>query len=124
MHLGLCLAAEGVAGAPGGGGALFSPPAGVRRAMTRSTKFALRIAFSLALIGVVLWKIPVGEFLSHLSGVDLVPMFASYLLIPIMGYIDANRTKMMTDLQDMTLSVSAIVRISFITSFYSLFLPG
>jgi uncharacterized membrane protein YbhN (UPF0104 family) len=92
--------------------------------MPRSAKFALRIAFSLALIGVVLWKIPVGEFLSHLSGVDLVPMFASYLLIPIMGYIDANRTKMMTDLQDMTLSVSAIVRISFITSFYSLFLPG
>src|SRR3569833_798143 len=51
-------------------------------------------------------------------------MFASYLLIPIMGYIDANRTKMMTDLQDMTLSVAAIVRINFITSFYSLFLPG
>lgn len=92
--------------------------------MSRSTKLALRIAFSLALIGVVLWKIPVGEFLSHLGGVDLVPMFASYLLIPIMGYIDANRTKMMTDLQGMTLHVNEIVRISFITSFYSLFLPG
>jgi glycosyltransferase 2 family protein len=92
--------------------------------MSRTTKLALRIAFSLALLGVVLWKIPVDAFLSHLSGVDLVPMFASYLLIPIMGYIDANRTKMMTDLQDMTLSVSAIVRINFITSFYSLFLPG
>src|SRR5262245_21689885 len=92
--------------------------------MSRSTKLALRIAFSIALLGVVLWKIPVGEFLSHLGGVELVPMFASYLLIPIMGYIDANRTKMMTDLQDMTLSVAAIVRINFITSFYSLFLPG
>jgi uncharacterized membrane protein YbhN (UPF0104 family) len=73
---------------------------------------------------VVLWKIPVDAFLSHLGGVELVPMFASYLLIPLMGYIDANRTKMMTDLQDMTLSVAAICRISFITSFYSLFLPG
>jgi len=41
-----------------------------------------------------------------------------------MGYIDANRTKMMTDLQEMTLSVAAICRINFITSFYSLFLPG
>jgi uncharacterized membrane protein YbhN (UPF0104 family) len=92
--------------------------------MSRPTKLALRIAFSLTLLGAVLWKIPVGEFISHLSGVDLVPMFASYLLIPIMGYIDANRTKMMTDLQDMTLSVAAIVRIGFITSFYSLFLPG
>ncbi len=51
-------------------------------------------------------------------------MFASYLLIPVMGYIDANRTKMMTDLQEMTLSVAAICRINFITSFYSLFLPG
>ncbi|MEJ0038826.1 MAG: lysylphosphatidylglycerol synthase transmembrane domain-containing protein [Gammaproteobacteria bacterium] len=87
-------------------------------------KLALRIAFSLALLGVVLWKIPVDAFLSHLSGVDLVPMLASYLLIPVMGYIDANRTKMMTDLQDMTLSVAAICRINFITSFYSLFLPG
>lgn len=92
--------------------------------MSRATKLILRIVFSLALIGVVLWKIPVGEFLSHLSGVDLLPMFASYLLVPIMGYIDANRTKMMTDLQDMTLSVAAICRINFITSFYSLFLPG
>jgi uncharacterized membrane protein YbhN (UPF0104 family) len=92
--------------------------------MSRSTKLALRIVFSLALIGVVLWKIPVGEFLSHLGGVDLLPMFASYLLVPLMGYIDANRTKMMTDLQDMTLSVAAICRINFITSFYSLFLPG
>jgi len=72
----------------------------------------------------VLWKIPLDAFLSHLGEVDLVPMFASYLLIPIMGYIDANRTKMMTDLQDMTLSVAAICRINFITSFYSLFLPG
>jgi uncharacterized membrane protein YbhN (UPF0104 family) len=72
----------------------------------------------------VLWKIPLDAFLSHLSDVHLVPMFASYLLIPIMGYIDANRTKMMTDLQDMTLSVAAICRINFITSFYSLFLPG
>jgi len=92
--------------------------------MSRATKLSLRIVFSLALLGVVLWKIPLGEFLSHLGGVDLLPMFASYLLIPIMGYIDANRTKMMTDLQDMTLSVAHIVRINFITSFYSLFLPG
>jgi uncharacterized membrane protein YbhN (UPF0104 family) len=92
--------------------------------MSRSTKLALRIVFSLALLGVGLWKIPVDAFLSHLGGVGLLPMFASYLLIPIMGYIDANRTKMMTDLLDMTLSVAAIVRINFITSFYSLFLPG
>jgi uncharacterized protein (TIRG00374 family) len=92
--------------------------------MSRSAKLALRIGFSVALLAIVLWKIPVDAFLSHLSGVDLVPMFASYLLIPIMGYIDANRTKMMTDLQGMTLNVNAIVRISFITSFYSLFLPG
>ena len=92
--------------------------------MSRSTKLVLRIVFSLALLGVVLWKIPVDAFISHLSGVELLPMFASYLLVPIMGYIDANRTKMMTDLQDMTLSVAAICRISFITSFYSLFLPG
>jgi uncharacterized membrane protein YbhN (UPF0104 family) len=92
--------------------------------MSRTTKLILRIAISLGLLGVVLWKIPVAEFISHLSGVELLPMFASYLLVPIMGYIDANRTKMMTDLQDMTLSVAAICRISFITSFYSLFLPG
>ena len=92
--------------------------------MPRSLKLALRIVLSLALLGVVLWKIPLDAFLAHLSDVDLLPMFASYLLIPIMGYIDANRTKMMTDLQDMTLSVAAICRINFITSFYSLFLPG
>jgi glycosyltransferase 2 family protein len=87
-------------------------------------KLALRVGISLALLAVVLWKIPLDAFLSHLGDVDLVPMFASYLLIPVMGYIDANRTKMMTDLQEMTLSVAAICRINFITSFYSLFLPG
>ena len=92
--------------------------------MPRSLKLTLRVLVSLALLGVVLWKIPLDAFLAHLSEVDWVPMFASYLLIPIMGYIDANRTKMMTDLQDMTLSVAAICRINFITSFYSLFLPG
>jgi hypothetical protein len=92
--------------------------------VSRTWKLVLRIAVSVALLAVVLWKIPFDAFLSHLSDVDLLPMFASYLLIPIMGYIDANRTKMMTDLQDMTLSVAAICRINFITSFYSLFLPG
>jgi uncharacterized protein (TIRG00374 family) len=92
--------------------------------VSRTWKLALRIAVSVALLAVVLWKIPFDAFLSHLSDVDLLPMFASYLLIPIMGYIDANRTKMMTDLHDMTLSVAAICRINFITSFYSLFLPG
>jgi uncharacterized membrane protein YbhN (UPF0104 family) len=90
----------------------------------RSLKLALRVAFSIALLAAVLWKIPLETFLGHLRDVDLVAMFASYLLIPIMGYIDANRTKVMTDLQDMTLSVAAICRINFITSFYSLFLPG
>lgn len=92
--------------------------------MPNALKLALRVGFSLALLAVVLWKIPLDAFLSHLGDVDLVPMFASYLLIPVMGYIDANRTKMMTDLQEMTLSVAAICRINFITSFYSLFLPG
>ncbi len=92
--------------------------------MPNSLKLALRIGFSIALLAVVLWKIPLDAFLSHLGEVDLLPMFASYLLIPLMGYIDANRTKMMTDLQEMTLSVAAICRINFITSFYSLFLPG
>ena len=92
--------------------------------MSRTWKLILRIAVSLALFAMVLWKIPLDAFLSHLRDVDMVPMLASYLLIPIMGYIDANRTKMMTDLQDMTLSVAAICRINFITSFYSLFLPG
>jgi hypothetical protein len=51
-------------------------------------------------------------------------MILSYVLIPVAGYIDANRTKMMTDLQGMTLTVGAICRISFVTSFYALFLPG
>jgi uncharacterized membrane protein YbhN (UPF0104 family) len=92
--------------------------------VSRTWKLVLRVAVSVALLAAVLWKIPLDAFLSHLSDVDLLPMFASYLLIPIMGYIDANRTKMMTDLQGMTLGVAAICRISFITSFYSLFLPG
>jgi hypothetical protein len=51
-------------------------------------------------------------------------MIASYFLIPVMGYIDANRTKMLADIQGMTLGINQIVRIGFITSFYSLFLPG
>ena len=102
----------------------LTPPARADSTVSRTTKLVLRIALSLALIGVVLWKIPLDAFISHLGGVELLPMFASYLLIPIMGYIDANRTKMMTDLQDMTLSVAAICRINFITSFYSLLLPG
>jgi hypothetical protein len=104
--------------------AASSPLFRAESAVSRSTKLVLRIAFSLALLGVVLWKIPVDAFLSHLGGVQLLPMFAAYVLVPVMGYIDANRTKMMTDLQDMTLSVPAICRINFITSFYSLLLPG
>ena len=92
--------------------------------MPRSLNFLFRVAVSALLLYLVARKVPIEAFLHSLTQVSLVPMFASYLLIPIMGYIDANRTKVMTDLQGMTLSVNQIVRISFITSFYSLFLPG
>jgi glycosyltransferase 2 family protein len=92
--------------------------------MRRLFSFAVRLLISVGLLYLVARKIPVNTFLQSLREVNLPLMIASYFLIPIMGYIDANRTKMMADLQGITLSINQIVRIGFITSFYSLFLPG
>jgi glycosyltransferase 2 family protein len=92
--------------------------------MPRLFGFALRIAISAGLLYLVARKIPVTSVAQSLRQVNLPLMLASYLLIPVMGYINANRTKMMADIQGLTLSINQIVRIDFITSFYSLFLPG
>ena len=92
--------------------------------MRRSLELSARILVSAGLLALIATKIPLEAFRKSLAEVDLLPMLVSYLFIPLMGYIDANRTKVMTDLQGLTLSVGAICRIGFITSFYSLFLPG
>lgn len=92
--------------------------------MRRGLSFGLRILISAALLYLVARKIPFDTFVSSLRRVNVPLMLVSYLLIPVMGYIDANRTKMMADIQGLTLSINQIVRIGFITSFYSLFLPG
>src|SRR5665213_4392939 len=92
--------------------------------MRRFFSYFARVLISAALLYLVARKIPLQTFLHSLRQVNLPLMLASYLLIPVMGYIDANRTKMMADIQGLTLSINQIVRIGFITSFYSLFLPG
>ena len=92
--------------------------------MRRFLSYFVRVLISAGLLYLVARKIPLHSFLHSLRQVNLPLMLLTYLLIPVMGYIDANRTKMMADIQGMTLSVNQIVRISFITSFYSLFLPG
>jgi glycosyltransferase 2 family protein len=92
--------------------------------MRRLFSVLARVLISAGLLYLVARKIPLQTFLQNLSQVNLPLMLISYLLIPVMGYIDANRTKTMADIQGMTLSVNQIVRIGFITSFYSLFLPG
>ena len=92
--------------------------------MRRFLSYLARVLISAALLYLVARKIPLHSFLHSLSQVNLPLMVVSYFLIPVMGYIDANRTKMMSDLQGLTLSINQIVRIGFVTSFYSLFLPG
>jgi glycosyltransferase 2 family protein len=92
--------------------------------MRRFLSYAARVLVSAGLLYLVARKIPLDTFLQSMREVNLPLMIVSYFLIPIMGYIDANRTKMMSDLQGITLSINQIVRINFITSFYSLFLPG
>jgi uncharacterized protein (TIRG00374 family) len=92
--------------------------------MRRTLSFVLRLLISAGLLYLVARKIPLAHFVDSLRRVNVPLMLVSYFLIPVMGYIDANRTKMMADIQGMTLSINQIVRIGFITSFYSLFLPG
>jgi uncharacterized protein (TIRG00374 family) len=92
--------------------------------MRRFLGYFVRVLISAGLLYLVARKIPLQTFLQSLRQVNLPLMLVTYLIIPITGYIDANRTKMMADIQGMTLSINQIVRISFITSFYSLFLPG
>jgi uncharacterized membrane protein YbhN (UPF0104 family) len=92
--------------------------------MKRFFSYFARVLISAGLLYLVARKIPLHSFLHSLGQVNLPLMLASYFLIPVMGYIDANRTKMMADIQGLTLSINQIVRIGFITSFYSLFLPG
>ncbi|MEN8129397.1 MAG: lysylphosphatidylglycerol synthase transmembrane domain-containing protein [Pseudomonadota bacterium] len=91
---------------------------------SRHLGLGLKLIISAALLLMILSYIPLDELASRLRGLHIRPLLAALSLIPSMVYVAATQTKILSDRQGMTLSVWQIFRISFITNFYSLLLPG
>lgn len=90
----------------------------------RICRLTLRLALSALLLWLVARVVPIDALLTSLSQVNPWLLLASNLSVPVIVYIDANRTRVLTSIQGMTHTVGELCRISFISSFYALILPG
>lgn len=87
-------------------------------------RIAPRLTISLVLLCWIALIVPVHPLLASFGRVRPWLLLASYLTIPLIVYIDANRTRVLTAVQGMTHTVGTLWRISLVSSFYSMLLPG
>lgn len=87
-------------------------------------RFLLKLGVSLGLLYFILSTVPLTNILGTLWDLDPWLALGAFALTPLMFYLAATQTRVLADNQGMSLSVGQIFRISFISSFYGLFLPG
>lgn len=90
----------------------------------KSLRTVLRLVISAGLLYYILSKIPVDQLTSILRGIDPWPFLASLALTPVMTWLTATQTRILTDQQGLTLSTGQIFTVTFSTAFYGLLLPG
>ncbi|MDH3670786.1 MAG: flippase-like domain-containing protein [Gammaproteobacteria bacterium] len=92
--------------------------------MSGSARFLVKLGVSLGLLYFILSVVPLSDILGNLRDTRPWPALAGLALMPVMFYLLATQTRVLATQQGMSLSVGQIFRISFITNFYGLFLPG
>lgn len=81
-------------------------------------------ALSLALLGLVLWYVPLEEIAKELGHGKPWWVISGFGLFFVMRTASAYRMRVITRHQEMSLSTFEIFKIGLVTSFFGLFLPG
>ena len=92
--------------------------------MPKRIRLILRLAISGGLLAFIFSSVPVSQLTPVLQGVRPWPFLAALALVPLMVYLAATQTKVLTDLQGLTLTVGQIFQVTFATAFYGILLPG
>ncbi|MGH8129483.1 MAG: lysylphosphatidylglycerol synthase transmembrane domain-containing protein [Steroidobacteraceae bacterium] len=92
--------------------------------MQKSLRSLLRLLVSAALLGFILPGIPFDQLASILRETDPWPILAALALTPCMIWLTATQTRVLTDLQGLTLTTGQIFAVTFATAFHGLMLPG
>jgi uncharacterized protein (TIRG00374 family) len=91
-----------------------------RRRLQTSLKWLL----SGSLLALVLWRVPLDEIANNLVRAQPGGLVGGFALFVVMRVPAAYRMHLITQLQRMSLSTFEIFKISLVTSFFGLFLPG
>ena len=92
--------------------------------MKKITLWLIKLAVSTGILYCLFLKIPFANVIHALVNTKIVFLFPALLLQIGMIYIRAFQIKIFVLQQKMNFTVSELVKINFITFFYSLFLPG
>ncbi|MCG7848844.1 MAG: flippase-like domain-containing protein [ANME-2 cluster archaeon] len=84
----------------------------------------LKLFISIAILFYIFRIIPVNEVLNSIASANFIYILIALPLVPFIVFLNASKMKILIDKQRMSLSVRHIFDITFITHFYSLFLPG
>lgn len=85
--------------------------------------WAVRCAISFGIILYLFRLIPMGKVMETLGSAQIGLVAAAIVLTQFMTYVSAAKSKVLTDEQNMSLTVWKIFEINYITQFYALFLP-
>ncbi|HEX2526051.1 MAG TPA: lysylphosphatidylglycerol synthase transmembrane domain-containing protein [Geminicoccus sp.] len=92
--------------------------------MGRGLKAFLGIAFSLVLLGLLIWWQPMDEYLAVWQQATLWPIAVVFLLTIPMVMLRARQTQSLARLQGMQVGFGPLVGLQLATTFYGLFVPG
>jgi len=90
----------------------------------KQLRFALKLLISAGLLAYVLSDIPLEQLGSILRYTNPWLFLASLVLAPCMIYLTATQTRVLTELQGLSLTTVQIFAVTFATAFYGLLLPG
>ena len=92
--------------------------------MKKLFSWILKLSISSGILYYIFTIIPISEVVTSIASAKVSYIIIALLIVVVTHYIVACRMKVLTDKQGMSLSIRHIFEISFMTSFYGLFLPG
>ncbi|MFC1882555.1 lysylphosphatidylglycerol synthase transmembrane domain-containing protein [Thermodesulfobacteriota bacterium] len=92
--------------------------------LKNSGLLALKFGITITILYYIFTKIPIAEVARSISLARPLYIVGALAIAILATYISACRLKILTDRQGMSLTISRITEINFLTSFYGLLLPG
>jgi uncharacterized protein (TIRG00374 family) len=92
--------------------------------LKNSGLLALKFGITIAILYYIFTKIPITEVFRSISLAGPLFITGAFAIAILTTFISACRLKILTDRQGMSLTLSRITEINFLTTFYGLLLPG